>query len=505
MLTNSSPGPSGHSPREALDQQLIIVSNREPFIHIQGADGQIQVRRSAGGVVTAVEPLLRRCGGTWVAHGGGSADRASTDEHDTVAAPPGEPSYQLRRIWLSDEEVKGHYLGFCNNGLWPMCHRTAILPDFTQQQWQLYKAVNLRFASAVAEECSTDRPIIFVQDYHLALLPRYLRRLVPKAEIAFFWHIPWPDESRVRLCPWHAQIVKHLLDANLIGFNTRQHCLAFLNCIQASFDTSTSDTRRGERTCRIGAYPESIEFLPPWIDEIPAIEQCRTALRTTHNIPANVCICLGVDRWDYTKGLIEKLLAFELFLATHPHRLERISLIQILAPTRSSLPAYLSLQAKTLHEARRINARFGTSHWQPIVLIPEEQSIKSVYSLYRGADFCWVNSLDDGMNLVAKEFVSARYDEDGALLLSSYAGVAQELNSAILVDPTNYVEIAAKLEEMLCMSKNDRRSRMRLMRGIVKMHDAHSWANNIIRDLQRSRQADFDAQGGNCSYQSILE
>ncbi len=380
----------------------------------------------ASGMVTALEPIMRACSGVWVAHGAGTADRETVDQHDHIRVPPDDPSYTLRRVWLTPEQEQGYYYGFSNEGIWPLCHLAYVRPAFRASDWRAYEEVNAKFAEVVAAESTTDSPVVLIQDFHFAILPRLLRAKIPKATIALFWHIPWPNAETFGVCPWKREMLLHMLSADILGFHTRYHCQNFLDAVdrfvECQIDHEHMTVTTQGHVCRVAPYPISIEWPPRWLQNQPDIATCRSLVRERHHIGAEVVIGLGVERWDFTKGILERFQALEALLDKDPRHRGRISLLQIAAPSRSQLPAYQALQKQTYSEVERINAKFAEGDWRPIILIDEHQEPQRVFELYRAADFCLVNSLHDGMNLVAKEFVAARDDEDGVLILEHLRG-----------------------------------------------------------------------------------
>ncbi len=478
--------------REHLDSpEMFAVSNREPYIHNKGPDGPV-VQVPASGMVTALEPIMRACAGTWVAHGSGSADRDVVDGKDRVPVPPEDPSYTLKRVWLTPEEEEGYYFGFSNEGIWPLCHLAYVRPAFRESDWAQYRLVNERFAQVLADESRTRDPVVLVQDFHFALLPQMLRKRKPDATIALFWHIPWPNAETFGVCPWKEEMLTHLLAADILGFHTRHHCQNFLASVDRFIECQIDHehmtvTLRGH-VCRVVPYPISIEWPPRWLSKLPDVESCRRAVRERHGIAADVSIGLGVERWDFTKGIIERFLALETLFEKEPQLRGKLSLLQVAAPTRSKLPAYQALQEQTLSEARRINEKFGTDAWKPLVLIDHHQEPREVFELFRAADFVVVNSLHDGMNLVAKEFVAARDDEDGVLVLSTFAGASRELPEALLVNPFDVAETAAAMKAAMEMPRPERRIRMKAMRRTVKENNVYRWAGRMLMDAAQVRQ-----------------
>ncbi len=490
---NWTPNALAHVVRQSLDSpQMIVVSNREPYIHNRGADGRPVVQVPASGMVTALEPIIRACSGVWVAHGSGSADRDVVDLHDRVSVPPSDPAYTLRRVWLTEEEENGFYFGFSNEGLWPLCHLAYVRPSFREADWKQYQAVNRKFADVVLKEARTDHPVVFVQDYHFALLPALVRQRIPGATVVVFWHIPWPNAETFGVCPWKEELLQGMLRADILGFHTRYHCQNFLETVdryvECHIDREHMTITIQGHVCQVAPYPISIEWPPRWLEQLPSAEQCARVVRERYRLEPDVKIGVGVERWDFTKGIVERFLAIEQLLETDPSARGKVSLLQVAAPTRSKLPAYRLLKQETEETAARINERFGTERWKPIVLIGEHQEPLQVFELYRAADFCLVNSLHDGMNLVAKEFVAARDDHDGVLILSTFAGASRELIEALLVNPYDISETAAAIRMALRMDRDERRERMRLMRRTVKENNVYRWAGRMLMDAARVRQ-----------------
>ena len=472
--------------------QMIVVSNREPYIHNVGDDGRPLVQFPASGMVTALEPIVRACAGTWIAHGSGTADKQVVDIHDRIRVPPTDPSYVLRRVWLTQEEEEGYYYGFSNEGLWPLCHLAYVRPAFRESDWKTYRSVNEKFAAVVAREARENNPVVLIQDYHFALLPRFIRDRKPNATIVLFWHIPWPNAETFGVCPWKQEMLLHLLSADILGFHTRYHCQNFLatvdRFVECQIDHEHMTVTLQGHVCHVVPYPISIEWPPRQLDRLPPVNISRIEVRRRYGIRDDVSLGLGVERWDFTKGIVERFQAIEILLDTRPHLRGRVTLLQIAAPSRSKLPAYRMLQDQTLAELERINAKFRTDAWQPIILVDTQQTPDAVWELYRAADFCIVNSLHDGMNLVAKEFAAARDDEDGVLILSTFAGASRELLEALLVNPFDVCETAAAIETAIEMPRDQRRERMQLMRRTVKENNVYRWAGRMLMDAARVRQ-----------------
>ncbi|HEY2560835.1 MAG TPA: trehalose-6-phosphate synthase [Caldimonas sp.] len=489
---------SGETLRSLLRTQLrgdevIVVSNREPYIHDAGPDGQIVVRRPASGLVTAVEPVMRACSGTWIAHGSGTADRAAVDSHDRLRVPPGEAAYTLRRLWLSAAEEQGYYYGFANEGLWPLCHVAHVRPVFRESDWAFYREVNQRFADAVVAEAQSDDPIVLVQDYHFALLPAMIRVRLPKATILTFWHIPWPNPESFGICPWRREILEGLLGSTILGFHTSFHCKNFLETadryLEARIEHEHSTISFREAETFVASYPVSIAW--PSAEEQaawPAIEECRARVFARFKLPPGHRLAVGVDRFDYTKGILERLHAVERMLEKHPELIGRFTFVQIAAPTRSSLEEYRFFQERIERLCERINERFRRGDIVPVILVAEHHEHGALIEIYRAADACLVTSLHDGMNLVSKEFVAARSDEQGVLLLSRFAGAARELKEALIVNPYHVEECADALFQALHMPTAEQHERMASLRLTVRESNVYRWAGRMLADAGRLRQ-----------------
>ncbi len=477
--------------KELAGDEVLIVSNREPYIHAR-KEGEIEVQFPASGLVTALEPVMRACSGTWIAHGSGSADCEVVDEMDHVKVPPDNPLYQIRRIWLTKEEERGYYYGFSNEGLWPLCHIVHTRPIFRTEDWKQYVAVNQKFANAVIEEAKTEDPVILVQDYHLALLPQMVRKELPNATIITFWHIPWPNPEVFGICPWRDELLAGLLGSSIIGFHTRFHCNNFIDTvdrfIESRIDRETSTISYGGKLTAINHYPISIEWPSRWINSQKSVKQCREQVRIHNNLPANIKIGIGVERLDYTKGIIERFLAVERFLELYPEWIKKFTFIQIAAPSRSNIEQYQSFESEVRATARRINSRFSKDGYEPICLKIEQHEPSKVHEYFRASDFCVVSSLHDGMNLVAKEFISARDDERGVLILSQFAGASKELPQSLIVNPYNIDQCAYAIKMALEMPENEQRDRMRSMRGFISEFNVYRWAGRMLIDAGRIRQ-----------------
>jgi len=476
--------------RKFSEEQILTVANRQPYTHIRNGSS-IEVQLPASGLVSALEPVMRACSGIWIAHGNGSADRETVDAHDRVWVPPQEHSYQIRRIWLTEEEERGYYYGFSNEGLWPLCHIAHTRPKFRRVDWEMYQAVNEKFADAIVEEADREDPIVLVQDYHFALLPALIRKRLPDATIITFWHIPWPNPESFGICPWAREIVAGLLGSTVMGFHTKHHTNNFLDTVDRLLECRIDRELHGivfqGKFTEVRHYPISIEYPPKWLDLSVSSEQCKAKICKEHNLPLETQTILGVERLDYTKGILERLLAYERFLQLHPSAVGTTCLLQVASPSRSQIPAYHFFASEVASVVDRINGSF-TSRIPPIIFLERHHSPKEVFEYYRACDVCVVTSLHDGMNLVAKEFVSAREDELGCLILSEFTGASRELSEALIVNPYDIDQCAEAMHRALTMSPKEQRHRMVSMRQHVKEHNVYQWAGQMLLDASYLRE-----------------
>jgi len=466
--------------------RLFAVSNREPYEHYHRSGG-IEWSVPASGLVTAIEPVLRACDGTWIAQATGDADRDTVDEFDRVRVPPDQPQYSLRRVWLTPEEEQGFYFGFANEGLWPLCHIAHTRPVFRVEDWEHYQTVNRKFAEALLEEMQhEENPLVLVQDYHFALLPRLIKDARPDARVAIFWHIPWPNPEAFGICPWQAELLDGLLGADLIGFHLQAHCNNFLDTVDRALESRIErehfTVNRSGHSTLVRPFPISVagNAEPRPSLELPHLE--RVHLLEKLNVRA-AFLGVGVDRVDYTKGIPERFRAIERFLEKFPAYRREFSFVQIGSPSRTHIRHYQDLMKEVLEEAERINHRFQTSDWKPIIFLNRQHSHEEILPYYRTADFCLVTSLHDGMNLVAKEFVASRDDLHGVLILSCFAGASHELAEALTINPYDTEQMADAIRLALEMRPEERRMRMQRMRSTVREHNVYRWAGKLIEEL----------------------
>ncbi|MFS8065656.1 MAG: alpha,alpha-trehalose-phosphate synthase (UDP-forming) [Byssovorax sp.] len=472
-------------------ERIVILANREPYIHQLDDAGQVKVLHPASGLVTALEPVLRACSGVWVAHGSGSADRATVDEHDRIRVPPGEESYVVRRVWLTDEEESRYYFGFSNEGLWPLCHVADARPTFRAEDWAEYVRVNRRFADIACEEVDVDDPIILVQDYHFALAPRMIRERLPRATILTFWHIPWPNAERLGICPYRKELLEGLLGSSIVGFHTQQHCNHFTEAVDAFLEARVDREnhaviQQSQRTL-VRPYPIALEWPVHWLSALPDAATCRQEVFATLGLAPDALLGVGVDRLDYTKGIEERLLAVDNLLERYPAFRGRFTFLQVAAPSRTRIERYQSLNDRVEALTQSINERWGVGSYRPIILLREHHEPPSVFRFYRAANVCYVSSLHDGMNLVAKEFVAARDDEAGVLVLSQFTGAARELTEALIVNPYDLQQAGDALAAALSMSQAEQRERMRSMRRLVAEFNIYRWAGRMLVDAAQIR------------------
>jgi trehalose 6-phosphate synthase len=477
-----------NSVRERLGHaRLVVVANREPYIHVY-EDGEVHCMRPASGLATALDPVMRACGGVWVAHGSGNADRVTVDDENRVVVPPEDPSYTLRRVWLSKAEEQGYYYGFSNEALWPLCHVAYTRPRFDSRDWEQYRNVNAKFAEAVLREVDDGPAMVFVQDYHFALLPRMLKDARDDLTVVQFWHIPWPNPEIFRVCPWQEEILDGLLGNDLLAFHLQYHCNNFLDTIdrtlEAKVDWEQFSVTRSGRATRVRPYPISID--PELVQSTLYSKEASSERQLRESLGlGKERILVGVDRVDYTKGIPERFAAVDRLLQVHPELKGAFSLVQIGAPSRVHVPAYRRLNESLDALADEINWRHGHESWRPIVFVNKHHGPEQLFGLYRAATACVVSSLHDGMNLVAKEFVASRDDREGVLVLSQFTGAARELTDALLVNPYAVDEFAEALYLALTMSPEEQHQRMVRMQQQIHDNNIYRWAGMLLSEASK--------------------
>jgi trehalose 6-phosphate synthase len=468
--------------------RLLLVSNREPYSHVRAGTGT-KVVEAVGGVVTALDPVMKAARGTWIAQATGDADRESSDASGRVLVPPGAERYTLRRVFLTPEEENGYYYGFANEGLWPLCHIAFQPPLFSDDHWEAYRKVNARFARAVAEEAAGERILVFIQDYHFALLPKLVKELLPGAVVFQFWHIPWPSSEVFRICPWKHELLEGLLANDLLAFHIQNHCNNFLETVDRELESRIdwedfSVSRDGHptlvRPAAIGVDFEEITLQVMGSDS----DRLGREFRMQYGLEGKKII-LAVDRLDYTKGIPHRLAAYDLLLRRHPELEGQVVHVQLGVPSRSQIPAYRRLQEDIEEQVAVINARHGRENWSPILFLREQRERKDLLPLYCTAEVCAVTSVHDGMNLVAKEYVAARGDRRGVLVLSEFAGAARELPQALLVNPYAIGATADSLYQALQMPEEEQRVRLERMRETLKEQNVYRWVGRLLVEAAR--------------------
>jgi trehalose 6-phosphate synthase len=468
------------------DCHFIVVSNREPYIH-NYVGSKIKCEAAIGGVTTALDFVISATGGMWIAHGSGDADRAVVDSQSKVMVPPESPLYTLKRVWLTEEEVNGYYNGFSNQALWPLCHAAYVEPVFDESQWNMYQKVNGIFAQSVLEEIKDGKAIVFIQDYHFALLSQLIKRANPEIPVAQFWHIPWPRQQIFGACPWREEILDGLLGNDLLGFHTVRHCRNFLTTVNRTIESKVNyekaEVVKGEKKTKVLSFPISVDFeqlsREAQSDEIKEeIKRLKGELGLSNEL-----IGISIDRLDYTKGIPQRLMAIDRFLNDWPEYKGKVVFMEVKVPSRTEIPSYEKLGEDVNTLVEKINLKYGSEDWKPIIVLPGPLPPNTLAALRSMADLCIVSPLHDGMNLVAKEFVASRYDNNGVLLLSSFAGAARELDDALLINPLALNHFAASIKKALDMPESEKRRRMRRKRSIVKENNIYKWAADIVSEL----------------------
>ncbi len=468
------------------DRKIFVISNREPYIHTKEGN-TIDYHFPASGMVTAIEPIMQATGGMWIAHGSGNADKLVVDENDKIGVPPNDPLYTLKRVWLTKEEVKGFYDGFSNEGIWPLCHIAHTRPIFKKNDWIEYVKVNEKFAKSILKEIRKEtNPIILVQDFHFSLLPRLIKEKRPDATIGMFWHIPWPNAEAFSICPWKKEILDGMLGADIIGFHTQLHCNNFINTVsrelEALIDLDQFTITKNNHNTSVKPFPISIAFSNKSSEKL-TVQEARSKEALKQLGVKSEYVGIGVDRLDYTKGILERLRAIEIFLTKYPTYIGKFTFIQISAPSRTDIPEYKTFAAKTEAEVNRINNKLKRNDWKPILFLHKHHSHEAIYPLYRAANVCMVTSLHDGMNLVAKEFVAARDDEKGVLILSQFTGASRELRDALIINPYNGEQTAEAIHTALTMKKTEQSKRMKRMRDVLKSYNIYRWSAELLKTM----------------------
>lgn len=468
------------------NSSIIVASNREPFMHVADEKtGNIRCVRPASGLVSAVDPIMRACGGTWVAHGSGNADRQFVNSKGKLGVPPEDNRYILKRVWFTKEEEDGFYLGFSNEGLWPLCHITYTRPIFRENDWQMYKKINQKFADSIVEELPIKNAFVFIQDYHFTLLPKLIKEKRPDATIALFWHIPWPNAEVFSICPYQTEILEGMLDCDLIGFHIQNHCNNFLDTanrlLECRVDNEKNSIIRLGKETSVRPFPISIAGVstgPVAKEEAVEIEK----LKKEYGLDGKI-VAIGVDRIDYTKGIVERILAIDRFLEKYPEYKNKFVFVQLAAPSRSKIKRYGELLKEIDELVDKKNMKYSEGQWKPIIYLKRYFTPEEILPYYKIGDICIVSSLHDGMNLVAKEYVAAKSDETGALILSKFTGASKELTEAIQINPYSIEDFADTIKFACDMPHEEKKKRMINMRKQIAENNVYRWAANIISEL----------------------
>ncbi|MFA5160971.1 MAG: trehalose-6-phosphate synthase [Elusimicrobiales bacterium] len=474
--------------REKLsDYVFVTASNRQPYVH-NNKFGKVTVSRGSGGVITALDPVMQACNGVWVAWGNGDADKKAADASGRLAVPPDNPAYTLKRIWLSKADEIGYYYGFSNEAIWPLCHTVFNRPAFRQEDWDSYVKVNRKFADAIAAELQGRKAFVWIQDYHLCLLPAMLKEKLPNQIIsAHFWHIPWPAHEVFRIFPRKKEILEGLLANDMLGFHIRLHCSNFLDVVdrelECKIDRERHSVVRGGRETLVRPFPISVDYAD--IRKSLSLQKIKELKQQiTEEFPiGGKKLLLGLDRIDYTKGIPERLLAVDRMLEKHPELAEQFVFLQMGELSRLHIPRYKQLNDEINSLVEQINWKHSTDSWKPIILIRRHLNYPEPLAFYDLGDVCVVSSLHDGMNLVAKEYVAAAGEDKGMLVLSRFTGASRELTDAVLINPYDREQFAEALYSAVTMPQEERRRRMLKMKQVVEENNIYRWAGKIISEL----------------------
>ncbi len=472
------------------EQLIIVVSNREPYIHYHGGD-EIKCQAAVGGVTSALDSAMRAINGVWIAHGGGDADKETVTSQNKLMVPPDNPLYTLKRVWLKEKDFRGYYHGFSNQALWPLCHSAYVPPVFDRSHWDKYKKVNNIFARNVLGEMQNREAVVFIQDYHFSLLPRMIKKTNPTATLAQFWHIPWPHSQKLRICPWHEEILDGLLGNDLLGFHTLTYCHNFLDAASSlkgvKVDYKNGEiTWKGQRT-RVRPFPISVDFEQLSQDiQKDEVEEEFKRLKDRLGIKDEIII-ISIDRVDYTKGITQRMLALDRFLCDYPEYKEKLALIQTGTPSRTDIPSYENLGQEIIRLTEWINQKHGSEIWKPVITLPGPLLPLTLTTLEGKADICIISSLHDGMNLVAKEYVASHVNNEGILLLSSFTGAAKELKHSIKINPFAPDLFAKAIKDAIEMPAAEKKRRMKKDRDIIRKNNIYKWAADIFLELSRPR------------------
>jgi trehalose 6-phosphate synthase/phosphatase len=482
---------------ERVRNRLVVVSNRLPFVLKKAEDGEWTVQPGSGGLVTALAPVLRNRGGLWIGWTGATVEEGGDEQAALLTRATGRTGYQLRPVSLTAEEKASYYYGFSNEVVWPLFHDLPTLAGFDPSYWPGYERVNAKFAQAVVENTRAD-DFIWVHDYQLMLVARELRAMGVRSGIGFFLHIPFPPLDTFIKMPWRFQILRALLEYDLIGLQTLRDRRNFVQCVRVLVK-GVRVNGRGQvltlsvngRSVRLGAFPIGID-VAEFAREAAAMETT-TAVRELHEHFPDQQLLLGVDRLDPSKGLALRIRAFENALERYPDLLGKVTLIQVVVPSREEVPAYQALKTEIEQRVGQVNGRFSQAGWVPILYVYRSLPRAELLAHYRASEVALVTPLKDGMNLVAKEYCAASIEERNAvLILSEFAGAVAQLQCcALLVNPYDVVGVADAIYRALTMDPNERRRRMRVLRQAIRKYDIFWWVDSFLRAAIAKNLRDF--------------
>ncbi len=467
-------------------KQLVVAIQSEPYVHVKTPKG-IKLQKGAGGAHVLLDGVLKQVGGLMVAVGRGTGDQQMSDAKGRIRVPPDTKTYTLKRIFLKKKELDGFYYGFANQTLWPLCHAVFIKPIFHTSWWEEYKQVNQKFADAILEEIKDDNAFIWVNDYHFALLPKMLQEKHPKLSVGVFWHIPWPTHEIFRICPWRKEILEGLLGADFIGFHRGYHVDNFVECARRELgvivDNEPKSIIWNDNHTKLANLPAGIDYheIQDSFSKHKLIDKRIIKRDFGFNFEK---LIIGVDRIDYTKGLVERLKILDRFFEKYPEYIGKVVYFSVGAPSRIHIPAYKNLNKEILDLVEKINWKYSTNDWFPIVFVDQILPREKIFEYYRLADVCLVTALDDGMNLVAKEFVLCSDPEKGVLVLSKFTGAAKDLKWALQINPYSVEASVDVLRQALEMNKKEKIERNKNLKNAVKANNIYDWAKNFIEKTE---------------------
>ena len=477
---------------------LVVLSNRLPFSLTREADGHWAVEPGTGGLVTALRPVLKNRGGTWIGWPGVTEDELD-DAHSTFATAGRDYGYELIPVPITATERDDFYFGFSNEVLWPLFHDLPSLCRFRPRYWTAYQAVNRRFADVTRARLG-EGDFIWVQDYQLLTVARELRGMRVRTPIGLFLHIPFPSLDIFLKLPWRFQILRAMLDHDVVGFQTVGHLRNFLDCARRLLKYAVITRKGGAATIQFegrrihaGSFPVSIDFAE--FERLATVPEVVAKARSLRADEPNRTIILGIDRLDYVKGIPLKLEAFRTLLLRRPELAGQVTLFQVVLPSREDIPRYQRQKVEIERLVGEINGQFTRSGWVPIHYIYRNLEWPRLPAYYLAADIALVTPLKDGMNLVGKEYCATRIDGGGALILSEFAGAAAQLRTgAWLVNPYDIEGVADALARVLRAGRREQRARMRRMRRAVADYDIYRWVDAFLEAAISRDLHDFPIQ-----------